>query len=202
MNRIHALFCFLAITALCGCGDSAARQQQPVNGGKDKPLLPRYRGGENEFRVDQYIEVAIVLQKEGKDKAIKMLEEGKMNGQELGEDGLFVLCRMLFVAKKGAEFRRPAIGAPLSFKIEGGMQDWPLEPIALVDGVPFCVVMGYSLGGKAERASYYFKYCCLESCDWSGYQFKTKTLVEKQAALKKVLTLTAPRRSAGGLRFL
>ena len=76
------------------------------------------------------------------------------------------------------------------------MQTFLLEPREheLVDGVPFLVVQGYSLGGKAESASDYLSYCVSE-CAWRQEEFKPRTALEKQKALDKLLT--SPKWKAG-----
>jgi hypothetical protein len=61
-----------------------------------------------------------------------------------------------------------------------------LEPIEIVDGVPFVVVEGYKLGGLAERPVSYVKYCC-EEADWSGTDYASVTKETQRAALKKLL---------------
>jgi hypothetical protein len=133
------------------------------------------------FRSDPYIRAAESIQALGKERgAATLLELAKTRG---GSKAI-VLCRMLFVAKPNAEFRRPALGAPVFI---GGTK-WPLEPIALIDGVPFFVVLGYALKGLPESPETYVR-DCIENCDWNGYRFKAKTAQEKQKALEKLRQL-------------
>ena len=65
-----------------------------------------------------------------------------------------------------------------------------LGPIELVDGVPFLITRGYSLGGKAELGKDYLKYYCMKECDWNTAAFKTVSPKDKQAALAKLLVST------------
>jgi hypothetical protein len=133
---------------------------------------------------DSCIGAAAELQALGKDKACARLRELARHKDEDERERVFVLCRMLFVAKPGLEFRRPLIGFP---HFIGGGEDWPLEPIALVDGVPFYLVYGYSLAGYPEPAPQYVEYCIAE-CDWSPTRFVAKTAAEKRAALIKLFS--------------
>jgi hypothetical protein len=65
--------------------------------------------------------------------------------------------------------------------------DWPLEPIELVDGIPFLVSQGYILAGHAEHPLQYLSYC-IQECDWSSFRFAPKSVGEKQRALQKLLS--------------
>jgi hypothetical protein len=97
---------------------------------------------------------------------------------------MIVLCRLLFQARPGSQFRRPGLGEPTFI---GGTRyaDWPLEPIELVDGVPFLIVRGYTLAGEPESGLAYLEYC-ITSCDWSGVRLEPKRRAEKVAALAKL----------------
>jgi hypothetical protein len=135
------------------------------------------------FKVDPYTCAAATLQALGKDKASDILLQLAKNREQ--DNQVIVLCRMLYTPKAKGEFRRPLIGAA---HFLGGTDyaAWPLEPIELVDGVPFLITRGYSLGGKAEPAESYVMFC-IEHCDWNSVQFKSKTEKEKQKALDKLL---------------
>ncbi|HJZ93424.1 MAG TPA: hypothetical protein VKE40_21280 [Gemmataceae bacterium] len=97
---------------------------------------------------------------------------------------MIVLCRLLFQARPGSQFRRPGLGEP-TFIGGTGYADWPMEPIELVDGVPFLIVRGYALAGQAEPGQAYLEYC-IDSCDWSGVRLEPKRRAEKAAALDKL----------------
>ncbi len=64
--------------------------------------------------------------------------------------------------------------------------DWPLEPIELVDGVPFLITRGYVLGGLPEADEWYLHYC-ETNCDWSNSHYAIKTDQQKREALYKLL---------------
>jgi hypothetical protein len=107
-----------------------------------------------------------------------------------------VLCRMLFTRRPGANFERPGLGAPVflgqlgGFSIANpGFATWPLEPIELVDGVPFCVVTGYDYHGWVDPsgAELYVRYCAT-NCDWSSIRFAAKSREQNEAALRKLLS--------------
>jgi hypothetical protein len=91
---------------------------------------------------------------------------------------------MLFT-RRTVEFRRPYIGAASFF---GGTSypDWPLEPIEVVDGIPFLITQGYMLGGKAEPAQSYLRWC-MANCDWSTVQYKSMSAQEGLDALAKLI---------------
>lgn len=155
-----------------------------------KDLPDFYRGG-REYKVDPYIAAAAKLQAAGKVKAQELLLElakDKEHGQKV-----IVLCRMLFTAKASGEFRRPAIGGAI-FLGATNYADWPLEPIELLEGVPFLVVKGYILGGRAERAESYAKYC-ISDCVWRAEEFKSRTAAQKQKALERLFA--SPKWKAG-----
>src|SRR5262249_13627438 len=125
--------------------------------------LPEFGG--SEYRVDAYISAAAALQSMDKERAIECMRTLANNKEQHRRfNSVFVLCRMLFTAKPGTEFRGPHLG---SAGFLGGSyptdieeyKDWPLEPIELVDGVPFCIVWGYSGMGASESAEQYLSYC-------------------------------------------
>ncbi|HEY2784347.1 MAG TPA: hypothetical protein VGJ05_05160 [Fimbriiglobus sp.] len=137
-----------------------------------------HKDGEKHFS-DAYIEMSIHLQKMGKDKAVAFLKSPSDSTK------VIPLCRMLFTAKPMMEFRRPSIGAP-DFFGRTGMNDWKLEPIDIVDGVPFVIVHGYTLGGRAETGRAYLNYA-VENCEWSKFEYAKKSTEEKQKALTKLI---------------
>ena len=92
---------------------------------------------------------------------------------------------MLFTAKPGKTFAGPPIGAANCIAATSD-KDWPLDPIEIVDGVPFLVAGGYNLGGVRGKPTQYVEYC-LNNCDWNPYQFKPKTPEEQRKALEKLL---------------
>jgi hypothetical protein len=181
----------LTVPAIGCTSDSPAAKELDDLSFKDLPApsLSEKGGG---YKADPYIRAASILQKTEREKAINKL-------QELAKvQGVIVLCRMLFTSKPGSEFRRPLLGAPefigagpwSPWTGDANLHDWPLEPIALVDGVPFLIVGGYWGTGVAEPPEQYLRYC-LEECAWSTYQFELKSDAQKAAALKKLLSSKA-----------
>lgn len=70
-----------------------------------------------------------------------------------------VLCRMLFTQRQGSDFERPALGGLdfLGTPIRVGrlaedpvFKKWPLEPIELVDGIPFVIFDGVVYQGWCD----------------------------------------------------
>ena len=103
---------------------------------------------------------------------------------------------MLFTAKAGKTFAGPPIGAA-SCIAAASDKNWPLDPIEIVDGVPFLVAktvtISQGFGGTPTR---YVEYC-LKNCDWNPYQFKPKTAEEKRKALEKLLATPSIRKESG-----
>jgi hypothetical protein len=164
---------------------------------KPSKRLPKLRELISRARFDQFLRAAIELQALGKDLACnawleflkehndrKNLTEGKLANQ--GPE-MVALCRMLFTKRPDSEFRRSRIGGAL-FLGGTNYDDWPLEPIEIVDGVPFSVVGGYVIAGEAEPINIYLGYC-MGNCDWNSYRFGAKSEVQKEEALKKLLAL-------------
>ena len=143
--------------------------------------LPSIQGGE--YKVDPYIVAASHLQVMGNEKACQKLQS--LADKDDRGARVIVLCRMLFAQKAGADFRRPYIGGA-SFLADTDYPAWPLEPVELVDGVPFLITRGYLLGGEAESSSSYLKYC-MRNCDWSNVWLKPRSPAEKRRALEKLL---------------
>jgi hypothetical protein len=143
------------------------------------------------YRVDPYIAAAAALQALGKEKALQELrqlarEELKDHLRKGYGPRVCVLCRMLFTRRAGSTFMRPGLGAPILF---GGTDasDWPLEPIELVNGVPFLITHGYLVGGESESPEAYLDYCT-NSCDWSQVGFSPMSEAEKRKALDTLLS--------------
>jgi hypothetical protein len=144
--------------------------------------LPDFEWGGEKFRADPYIRVAAELQAMGKEKGRDLLFALTLAPKR--SSATFILARMLFVPK-GGEFRAPRLGRP--FCVGGtNYEDWPLEPITLVDGIPFLIVRGYRGTGIPEETRAYVKYC-MENCDWNTFHFKPKSAKEKKQALEKLL---------------
>ena len=110
-----------------------------------------------------------------------------------------VLCRMLFTRRPGLDFHGAGLGGPaflgrdrdrsINSISDPIFEKWPLEPIELVDGVPFAVVSGYSYEGwfDPRGAELYVRYCAT-NCAWSSTRFTTKTREQKETALRKLLS--------------
>lgn len=155
----------------------------------------------SEYKVDLYLRAAVSLQALTASEAQKALlsfawdlyKKDEFSNEYFinNNPAIIALCRMLFrqreasFGKQATEFRRAQIGGAGFF---GGTSygNWPLEPIEIVDGIPFKIVQGYSLGGWPELAHEYIEYC-IGNCDWNDYRFRVATMVQKQSALGKLL---------------
>jgi hypothetical protein len=135
------------------------------------------------YRADPYILAATKLQALTKDEAYEALATVAEDKNQKNQ--VIVLCRMLFVRKPKGEFRGPLFGEAC---LLGGTAhaDWPLEPIEVVNGVPFLISSGYWLIGVPESAKSYLDYC-VENCDWNTERFEVKSKDEKRKALVSLL---------------
>jgi hypothetical protein len=129
----------------------------------------------------------MLFQAMGRERACqKLLETTKTIKTVNDEDHFFALCRMLFERRAKGEFRRPMIGAA-GFLGDTDYADWPLEPIELVDGVPFLITNGYKVGGEPESPESYLRYC-MENCDWSTARFREPSAGDMREALSKLIS--------------
>jgi hypothetical protein len=169
-----------AILCAAAKGGAAAKKETRV---ADLLALPS-----DKYRVDPYLKIAQSLQVMGQKRACALIRElaVKEAKAKWPYTRTICLCRMLFKAKPKSKFRRAAIGGRF-FPASTTYNDWPLEPIEIVDGVPFNVSMGVILGGEAELPGDYLRYC-VEKCDWSKVRFRPKTMAEKEKALGRLLS--------------
>lgn len=185
--------CLGIAASFSGCNRSGSVESKSTNNAIE--ALTKAVRTNKEHKVDRYLRAAIELQALGKDLAcdvllaftkeygdLKRLAEGKP--VTLGYE-IAVLCRMLFTNRSGSEFERPSLGGA---RFPGGTEytDWPLEPIEIVDGVPFFISHSYIIAGRAFSPLIYIGYC-MGNCDWSSYKFEMKSDAQKEEALKKLL---------------
>jgi hypothetical protein len=138
------------------------------------------------YKADPYIEVAAELQSLGRETACSALLAAAAKPSSFPQYSIYVLCRMVFTNNPGGTFRRPGLGAA-TFVGETTYSDCPLEPIEIVDGVPFVIAIRYQIGGgQMEPPSDYVRYCMTE-CIWSSTKFTPRTRRQKETALAKLL---------------
>jgi hypothetical protein len=166
-------------------GQKETKTRLPKRGTFSLADLPNVWLPGEDYRVDPYIRAAMILQSMGKKKAIQRLVQLSKNDDFDENIKIVALCRMLFTEKKDVKFRRPGLGDP-GFLGSTKIKDWPLEPIELVNGVPFLIVTGYNLGGIPESGGQYLAYC-IAKMEWNKFKFEPKTNREKRAALRKLL---------------
>ena len=156
----------------------------------DGPLerLPRFQ--QRQFRSEPYIRAAVALQAMGRQRACEQMMA--LAKRDRDAEQIFILCRMLFTKRGTSEFRRPMIGGAV-FLADTGYSDWPLEPIELVDGVPFVITWGYILAGEPEPPESYLRYC-MSDCDWSTFRYREQSRAEMRAALAKLVASSKWRR--------
>jgi len=144
-----------------------------------------------DYRSEEYITAAFRLQALDHKAAAQLLMFMARSSPSDG-DAVFILCRMLFTNRPAAQFRRPMIGGGQFFG-DTDYADWPLEPIEIVDGVPFLISRRGLLAGFAEPNTSYLQYC-LQECDRNNFRFTPKTAGQKAAALNKLLASPKWRR--------
>jgi hypothetical protein len=97
---------------------------------------------------------------------------------------------MLFTPGKEKSYTGPIIGAPVyldDFLREKSKDRWPLEPMELVDGVPFLIVYGYISGGPLERGvGKEFVDWFAKHWRWTEVKYGPRTVMQKEAALEKL----------------
>ena len=175
VRRVWLSAVVLAMSIACGGGGHASYGQGLLT------LQPEF--SPERFKSETYIRLAIELQALGREKAELRLHEIARNGYTLGR--AIILSRMLFKWRPGEQFTRPSIGGAL-FMGGTDYSDWPLEPIELIDGVPFVISRGYVIGGKPENDDEYVRYCETHA-DWSDLQYAVPTKQQEQAALAKLV---------------
>lgn len=143
------------------------------------------------YRVKPYIAAAVAFQTMGRPKAEKQMMEYAKKGWD--SDGVFILCRMLYVKRPSSKFEGPGLGLPVFI---GGTdwKDWPLNPIHIQNGIPFLIATDYALYGEPPNPTTYLEYC-ITNCDWNSFSYENKNDQELQSALKDMLTLPKWRRS-------
>lgn len=124
-----------------------------------------------DFRCKPYIELAVYLQTLDKKQAFLLLKENAQS--QKFEDQIIIITRMLFQAKTDSLLRRPYIGGASFF---GGTdyKNWSTEPIVIVEGVPFLITRGYSLGGVPETSLSYLNYC-FKNGEWTSVTYSIKS---------------------------
>jgi hypothetical protein len=194
MNRL-AILGLVGLFPLSGCArqagiptgaedvESVSAEQTPKGEKPSLMSLPDFYEGGNGYRCDPYIRAAVRLQSLGREAALKALKE--LVREEGEGKRAIILCRMLFAKRPGGEFRRPLLGGAV-FLGGTSYSDWPLEPIEVVDGVPFLIVKGYILLGHAESSERYLDYC-IADCVWNRVPFESKTPAETAKALAKLI---------------
>jgi hypothetical protein len=146
---------------------------------------PRPGFGGVPYVVDAFIQSAIVMQSVDYATALERLHSMAQR-KDNSRNEVFILCRMLFTQRGGAGFRGPGLGQDLFIGCDCTNYGWPLEPIELVDGVPFLISKGYLLAGIAESPEQYLDYC-ETNCSWSGFRYEIKTDQQEIEALNRLL---------------
>ncbi len=135
------------------------------------------------FKCKPYINLAIYVQSIEKTDAVLLLKEFSTSQQY--EDEMIILTRMLFQSTTKKPLRRPYIGGA-SFFGNTDYKDWQNEPIEIVNGIPFLITRGYSLGGYPESSLDYLLYC-ISNGEWNSIIYSIKTEEEMKSSLNLLL---------------
>jgi hypothetical protein len=145
------------------------------------------------YSIKTTLDTARQLQDLGEQRAIATLTSwAKSNPDDLRT---IVMCRMLFKGKQ-APLRRPYLGGAVFFG-ETTYADWPLEPIAIFEGVSILITRGYELGGEAESAEAYLSYC-IQDGSWISENYEDKTSNQIKTSLKKFMVETKWKQELSG----
>ena len=148
------------------------------------------------FKAEPYIHEAVRIQAMGSERSEYLR---RLTNERLTMQPTFLLCRMLFQARRKSEFRAPYRGSGWLLGCDGHFgafnlpeERWPLYPLVVVDGVPFLVVRtgGWEGMGMPETSEKYLDYC-LGECDWCKTQYHVRSAREKQHALRRLVSLKA-----------
>ncbi len=125
----------------------------------------------SEFRASAYLKNAVRLQALEPNRraaALCELAEDPQHGSEA-----YALCRMLFETDGNPHAYRPQIGGPwfIPIAVERTVEDWPLEPITLRDGIPILVVRGYVVAGGRGESPLSYVNRMLNNCEWSKTKY-------------------------------
>jgi len=170
---IASLFLFLV-----GCASDRVDHRD-----LDLRVLP---ASEATFNPEPFISAAISLQSMGKDAGSLVLLRAANTADFYDYDKLVVLCRMLFIFRDGIDYRSPSLGHR-EFYGDTTFEDWPLEPITVVDGCPFWIVGLVFAGARSpDAASQYVSYC-ITNCAWNTFRYRQLNAGQKRSALAKLL---------------
>ena len=139
-----------ALSILCGSED----------------IIAQCSSGPQDYKAAPFIRTAKALQEEGQQSATVKLRGWSASGKDFQ---VIVLCRMLFEARSGEAFRRPALGEP-NLVNDAKVSEFPLEPIVLFEGVPILITKSYNLRGVPESSREYLEYCVNE-CSWRKLRY-------------------------------
>src|SRR5437879_2998607 len=130
---------FLTFSFLFLAGCATSRVSQPRF---DFAALPKLENGQA-YKLEQFVPAVMSLQAMGRDAACAALLRAATNSEAGAYEKTIVLCRMLFAFRDGVKYRYPALGER-HFLGDTAYADWPLEPIELVNGYPFWILLGFA----------------------------------------------------------
>lgn len=137
------------------------------------------------WNLGPFIPAAMSLQAMGREAGSQALlrAAARVSGDDY--EKVVVLCRMLFKFQESVSYQYPSLGGRDFF---GGttIEDWPQEPIEVVDGYPFWIVRGLNVGGYGGPVSNYVTYC-ITNCEWNTFKYRPLSVKGKRVALAKLL---------------
>lgn len=112
----------------------------------------------SEYNCDGMVIAVNTLRSLGKSKAIEAMKGYVALPSERGTHKVLLLCRLLFVNTNGGWNDFP-LGQPRPDIDTKAANNFPMFPIAMVDGTPFLIVESYSLAGAIDLKG------CLDRCE-------------------------------------
>lgn len=116
----------------------------------------------NDYSPSALLQSANKLLSLGDAKAYRVLRScASWKGYDLPSDErVILLCRMLYVPRRGAYLRPPRLGVPVYLPQESMPHEkWPHFPLVFSEGIPFLLIDGYAVYGIPESSRKYLEYC-------------------------------------------
>jgi len=153
------------------------------------------------FRSESFLEAAIALQGLPEDQRLAELRtwaqvSADLRGRGDLDEQLIVLFRMLFAPGAGQTFWRVGSINPefvgdsvgdSSRNSADGSQPWPLDPIILVDGIPFFIENRSMIAEVTDSSKIELEHYVARMLPWTSFRYSTATLEERRKALVKLV---------------
>jgi hypothetical protein len=152
-----------------------------------KELKNVWYGKLKAFKSDRFLEVGEHLQFLGKKEACECLAELGSTSEDVIT--IVIFCRMLFHPPEKRPMPELTVGDP-RFLGRTNKEHWPLEPIEIIDGVPFLIVRSYITGTFRVDAGKRYVDWYVEHWHWRESKYSKKSEKQKEVALEKLISKT------------